>query len=121
MAAAPLRLGLVIHRAPYEGRHAGAQLDAALAAAALGMPLELFFLGDGLLQLCPDVSPAGAALPPGLKAWKSLPGLTEVRAWAPSGHPLLGDAAIEWLLPLRVEAPEALARRRAACDRVLAP
>lgn len=121
MATAPLRLGLVVRRSPYEGRHAGAQLDVALAAAALGMPLELFFLGDGLLQLSASVAPAGAALPPGLKAWKSLPALTEVRAWAPEGNPLLCGATAEWLLPLRVEPPAALARRRAACDRVLAP
>lgn len=116
-----IRLGLVIRCSPYEGRHAGAQLDAALAAAALEMPLDLFFLGDGLLQLLPGAAPSGARLPPGLKAWKSLPALTDVRAWVADDHRLLTGPAIDWLLPLHTVTHDQLARRRAACDRVLAP
>ena len=51
MATSLGRLGLVIRSGPWQGRSNREQLDFALAAAALGTPLELIFVGQGLSQL----------------------------------------------------------------------
>ncbi|MEM1412472.1 MAG: sulfurtransferase complex subunit TusC [Pseudomonadota bacterium] len=43
--------------APLRNVHALELLDAALVAAAFDLPTTLLFLGDGVLQLLPEVSP----------------------------------------------------------------
>ncbi len=73
------RLGLVIRSAPWVGRAGRDALDLALAAATLDIALDLFFIGDGALQLLADREPGPAGLPPGYRAWASLPDLGEVR------------------------------------------
>ncbi len=48
------RLLVVIRHTPYGSGIARASLDAALAAAAFEQPIQVLFLGDGVLQLLPD-------------------------------------------------------------------
>jgi len=45
---------VIIRHAPYGNSLARASLDTALAAAAFDQPVELLFLGEGVLQLIPD-------------------------------------------------------------------
>ena len=47
------RLLVVIRHTPYGSSIARASLDAALAAAAFDQPIQVLFLGDGVLQLVP--------------------------------------------------------------------
>ncbi|MAT93985.1 MAG: sulfurtransferase complex subunit TusC [Halioglobus sp.] len=54
------RLLFVMRHAPYGAGPARAGLDAALAAAAFDQPVDLLFMGDGVLQLLPQQD--GAAL-----------------------------------------------------------
>ena len=68
------KIGLLIRSAPGSGNAARDQLDIALAAAGLGIELELFFTAEGIEQLLPDRG--------GHKAWKALPELSATRAWA---------------------------------------
>lgn len=42
---------MILRHSPYGSSLAGASLDAALAAAAFEQPVDLLFLGDGVLQL----------------------------------------------------------------------
>jgi tRNA 2-thiouridine synthesizing protein C len=44
---------IIVRHTPYGSSLARASLDAALAAAAFDQPVELLFLGDGVLQLLP--------------------------------------------------------------------
>ncbi len=48
------RVLLVIRHSPYGSSLARASIDLALAAAAFDQDVSLLFLGDGVLQLCPD-------------------------------------------------------------------
>lgn len=75
-------LALLVTTPPYARRDARAELDVALAAAALDRRLELYFLGAGLLQLVRDRDPRPAALPAGYRGWATLPGLAEVAMFA---------------------------------------
>lgn len=45
---------VVLRRSPYGSSLAKASIDVALAAAAFEQPVDLLFLGDGVLQLRPD-------------------------------------------------------------------
>jgi len=45
---------IVIRHSPYGSSLAGASLDVALASAAFEQPVDLLFLGDGVLQLQAD-------------------------------------------------------------------
>lgn len=47
------RFLIVIRRSPYGSSLAKASIDLALAAAAFDQPVDLLFMGDGVLQLCP--------------------------------------------------------------------
>lgn len=47
------RLLVLIRRGPYGDSLGRAAVDAALAAAAFEQPLDLVFMGDGVLQLVP--------------------------------------------------------------------
>jgi hypothetical protein len=113
-------IGLVLRSVPYEQRSARAQLDVALAAAALEQPLQLYFLGDSVLQLLCDRGPAAAQLPAGYRAWASLPELTPVSAFAET-------AWVEWLqrgnlelsLPLRAASRHQMRADWSACHRVV--
>ena len=55
MTTEPRRTQLIILRhSPYGSGLARTGLDAALAAAAFDQPVQLLFLGDGVLQLLPE-------------------------------------------------------------------
>jgi tRNA 2-thiouridine synthesizing protein C len=49
-----LSMLVVLRRSPYGSSLAKASIDVALAAAAFDQPVDLLFLGDGVLQLHPD-------------------------------------------------------------------
>ncbi|MEJ2534876.1 MAG: DsrE family protein, partial [Gammaproteobacteria bacterium] len=74
-----MRLGLLVRSEPWRSRSGREALDLALAAATLDFRLELFFIGAGAEQLVRGANGAHAGLPPGLKAWASVPALGEVR------------------------------------------
>lgn len=76
------RLALLVRGGPYRQRAARADLDFALAAAALDFDLDLYFLGAALLQLAAGRDGAAALLPAGYRAWGALPDLTRLRAYA---------------------------------------
>jgi sulfur relay (sulfurtransferase) DsrF/TusC family protein len=78
------RLALIVRGAPYGRRAPRADLDLALAAAALDFELEIYFIGESLLQLAAERDGAAAYLPPGYRAWAALPDLCEVRMFAES-------------------------------------
>ena len=104
MTGAPARdsLAFIIRGQPYAHRVARADLDLALAAAALDFGIELYFVGPALMQLAADRDSNGALLPAGYRGWAALPELAEVQAYAE------GDwlercerSAIRLLLPLQ--------------------
>ena len=122
-AGLPFRLGLVVRSEAYAQRSARSQLDLAVLAASLDIDLHLYFCGPAVLQLLSTFQPQQALLPPGYRAWGSLPGLIEsasLHSWAEP----------EWLdrllasglaMSLQVQPMEAAAMRRdwSACDRVM--
>jgi sulfur relay (sulfurtransferase) DsrF/TusC family protein len=75
------RLALIVRGAPYGRRAPRADLDLALAAAALDFELEVYFVGEALLQLAAERDGTAAWLPPGYRAWAALPDLSEVRMY----------------------------------------
>ena len=76
------RLALIVRGLPYGHRAPRADLDLALAAAALDFQLEVYFVGPALLQLAADRDGAAAGLPPGYRAWAALPDLADVQLFA---------------------------------------
>jgi sulfur relay (sulfurtransferase) DsrF/TusC family protein len=78
-AAGDKRLALIVRGVPYGRRAPRADLDLALAAAALDFELEIYFIGESLLQLAAERDGAAAHLPPGYRAWAALPGLCKIR------------------------------------------
>ncbi|MDX1380929.1 MAG: hypothetical protein R3233_07400 [Xanthomonadales bacterium] len=73
-------LALVIRSAPETDVSGRGALDVALAAASIGWPLDLYFVGDGLRHLVP--------LPDGnrtradhARSWRALVELTDVAGW----------------------------------------
>jgi sulfur relay (sulfurtransferase) DsrF/TusC family protein len=78
-SAADKRLALIVRGAPYGRRAPRADLDLALAAAALDFELEIYFIGESLLQLAAERDGTAAHLPPGYRAWAALPDLCKVR------------------------------------------
>lgn len=73
---------LMVRSRPYEHRAARADLDLALAAAALDFRLDVYFLGSALMQLAAGRETAPAMLPAGYRSWAALPDLAEVRLHA---------------------------------------
>ena len=112
------RLALVVRSGPYQGRSARDQLDVALAAATLEYSLELFFLGQGALQLLEGQQPGEAGFPPGGRGWKSLPALTTVRAWVEQGEAerLAAAGRSSLLLDVNELGAAEMAERVAACE-----
>lgn len=114
------RLGLLIRSGPWCGRSSRDQLDIALAAAALGFELELFFMGAGVLQLLADRDGRQAGLPPGHKAWASLTDLAPTRAWVEQGRfEQIQAAGVGWLMTVQAAEAGAMLVRQAQCDRLL--
>jgi sulfur relay (sulfurtransferase) DsrF/TusC family protein len=80
--AAAGRLGLIVRHPPWRHRAARADLDLALAAVAMDYPVDVYFLGCALLQLAAERDSQAALLPPGYRAWASLPEQADVRVYA---------------------------------------
>jgi sulfur relay (sulfurtransferase) DsrF/TusC family protein len=70
-------LALLVQSRPYENRASRANLDLALAAAAMDIELYVYFAGAALLQLATSRDCETALLPPGYRAWAALPELAE--------------------------------------------
>lgn len=73
---------MIVRSRPYAHRAARADLDFALAAAAMDFELEIYFVGDAVLQLADQRNSGGAMLPPGYRAWAALPDLVSTRVFA---------------------------------------
>ena len=118
--SAQRKAGLIVRSGPFRGRSSRDQLDVALAAASMDCDLELFFSGEGILQLMTERSPASAGLPAGIRGWKALPGLCEVNAFSTdqtmSDH-VPGGVAL--LLDVKTVTGAEAARRLSGCDTVL--
>lgn len=112
-------IGLVVRPVPYAQRSARAQVDVALAAAALEQPLHLYFLGDSVLQLLSGREPPAAHLPAGYRAWASLPELTLVSAFAETAWVnWLQQARLEVALPIKAASRSQMRAGWSACHRV---
>jgi len=75
-------LALIVGSPPYQNRVARADIDIALAAAALDFEVHVYFLGHAIFQLAADRKTTDAMLPVGYRAWASLPDLAEARVYA---------------------------------------
>lgn len=75
-------LALLVHSSPFENRVARADLDLALAAAALDFEIQVYFFGDSILQLATERNSTDALLPAGYRAWSALPDLAETMVYA---------------------------------------
>ena len=104
-AAAGRRLALIVRGLPYGRRAPRADLDLALAAAAVDFGLEIYFVGEALLQLAAE---------------RDLPDLCDVR--------IFGEA--EWLercersgialaMPVQALDPEGMRAGWRGCSRAL--
>lgn len=76
------RLSLIVRSAPWLERSGREALDLALSALTMDVPVKLFFVGKGLLQLVAERSSGEAGLAPGQKAWSSLDALGDVTFYA---------------------------------------
>ena len=76
------KIALIVRSRPFAHRAARADLDFALAAAAMDFELEIYFVGDAVLQLADQRNADGAMLPPGYRAWAALPDLVSTRVFA---------------------------------------
>lgn len=75
-------LALLVHTSPFEKRVARADLDLALAAAALDFEIQVYFFGDSIMQLATDRNSIDALLPGGYRAWSALPDLADTVVYA---------------------------------------
>ncbi len=114
------KLGLVVRAAPFTSRSARDDLDVALAAATIEIPLEVFFLGYGVWQTAAERSVEAALLPGGLAGWAALTDLTEARFFAEAGPcRRMREAGVETTVPVEPLDGVAMAERWRSCSRVL--
>lgn len=114
-------LAFIVRQAPYAQRSPRAQLDVALAAASLEIPLEIYFLGAGVWQLAVRRDPEVAGLPRGLKGWAAVADMTPVRFFAEAGAcARLVKAKADWLVNVEPLDLVSMASRWRACERVMA-
>jgi sulfur relay (sulfurtransferase) DsrF/TusC family protein len=112
------QVAIVVGRPPFSVRASRSELDVALAAAALELNLELFFIGPAVWHLVEDKQPEAAGLSRGTRGWKLLPQLAPVNAWADSGW-LERAGCRKLMLPVAGLDAAAMGRRIARCDTVL--
>jgi tRNA 2-thiouridine synthesizing protein C len=96
------RLLVVMRHSPYGSSRSRAGLDTALAAAAFDQPVELLFMGEGVLQLLPAQQSAGAGLKSTAKQLASLP-LCDVERVFADGRSLARHGVDPATAPLPVE------------------
>lgn len=112
---------MVVRQAPYSQRSARTQLDVALAAATLELPLELYFLGDAVWQLASARNNRDAGLPGGLKGWGALAQMTEVKFFGEADEVrLLESAGADTTVSLVSMDLAEMASRWRHCKRVMA-
>lgn len=119
-ASADRSLALIVRNPPYSQRAARADLDLALAAAAMDCRLEVYFLGSAVLQLSARRDSSAALLPPGYKAWAALPDLADFSIF---GEQQWLDrcalASIELILPVSGLQAEQMSASWRLCHHVL--
>lgn len=114
VAGSATTLALLVQSRPYENRASRANLDLALAAAAMDIELYVYFAGAAILQLASGRDCETALLPPGYRAWAALPELAETvvygeQAWLD----FCESMKTELVLPVRaLSAPEMSAHWR---------
>lgn len=114
------RLALIVRNHPWRNRAARADLDVALAAAAMDFGLEVYFLGSALMQLVLERNPSAAMLPAGYRAWAALPDLTDAAVYAEQEwFERLDNAGIRWVLPVQSLSAEVMQLRWRRCNHVL--
>lgn len=114
-------LGLIVRQAPYAQREPRAQLDMALAAAALELPLEVYFLGPGIWQLAAGRETDAAMLPRGLKGWAAVADMTVVRYFVePGQYSRLTELGADTVVPVEPLDRSAMSRRWRGCLQVVA-
>lgn len=113
-------LGFIVRQAPYAQRSPRAQLDFALAAASLEIPLEIYFLGPAVWQLAARRDPQAAGLPGGLKGWAAVAELTPARFFAQAeAFDELAQARTGWLVEVEALEIASMARRWRNCRQVM--
>ena len=114
------RLALIIRSRPYAHRAARADLDFALAAAALDFELEIYFMGDALLQLADRRNAEAAMLTPGYRAWAALPDLVGTRIFAEAAWTeRCRENGIGLILPVESLSAERMNRAWRDCPQVM--
>ena len=114
------RIALLVQTGPARSRESRAEVDLALALLAMDAELDVYFMGDAILQLAKDKDPSVAALPPGYKAWAALPELGEVKVFAESAWLARCErSGIELCLPVEGLGFARMKRGWRACDQVL--
>jgi len=118
-APSPGKLALIVRNPPWEHRAARADVDVALAAAAMEFRLEVYLLGAGLLQLVAERDSSEAMLPAGYRAWSALPELSEVEFFGERDWLKRCDhASIRLLLPVQSLSAEAMQASWRRCRHV---
>ena len=119
-ADASRRIALLVQTGPARSRESRAEVDLALAMLAMDAELELYFMGDAILQLAKEKDPSAATLPTGYKAWAALPELGEVKVFAESAWLTRCERrGIELCLPVEGLGIARMKRSWRACGQVL--
>jgi hypothetical protein len=113
-------VGLLVRSGPYRQRSARSQLDVALVAAALDVPLRLYFLADAALQLADERDTRSAGLPVGYRGWASLASVTSVTVFAEqSWLEHMAELGIEPLLKVQASTRAQMRADWEKCARLL--
>jgi len=113
-------LALFVTGRPYHNRVARADIDIALAAAALDFNLQIYFSGAAIMQLAAERNSADAQLPGGYRAWAALPDLAEAAIYVEQEWLEFCSArGIELVLPVGALSPAAMQRAWRGCDHAL--
>jgi len=113
-------LALIVSSPPYQNRVARADIDIALAAAALDFELQVYFSGHSIFQLAADRKTTGAMLPAGYRAWASLPDLAEVKIYAEQRWmDFCTSNRLELVMPVEALSPARMKQAWRNCRHVL--
>jgi hypothetical protein len=113
-------IGLIIRAGPYQQRSARSQLDVALVAAALELPLSLYFLGQSVLQLLDKRELDLASLPAGYRGWASLTEMTEVQSFAePDWVQRMHDLGLAPVIPYEPMSAQQMRSHWQSCERII--
>ena len=117
----PVRLALLVRSVSYEHRLARAEVDFALAAAALDFEIRVYFTGLSLLQLVAQRAPIGALLPIGYRAWAASPDLGNARVFVEDkGRDYCLAAGLELVMPVEALSAAEMKQSWRSCNHVVA-